>query len=154
RVAGRPTSELVPAMLSASLRALAFPKRMSWDAWLDDGRGAFPFGRPIRWLLAAFDRKPVHFAIHALVAGAKGPVIVEAGLATRGRRFRPKGRGGELVAAGRFGELREVLGERFVLVEPAARAARIEEGMTEAAAGLPFEDHGLHLEWRDLVEFP
>src|SRR5262245_34196057 len=72
KVAGRPTIELVPAMLSASLRALAFPKRMSWDAWLDDGRGAFPFGRPIRWLLVAFDRKPVRLTIHALEAGAKG----------------------------------------------------------------------------------
>ena len=39
------------------LRALAFPKRMSWDAWLDDGRGAFPFGRPIRWLVAAARRR-------------------------------------------------------------------------------------------------
>ena len=38
------------------LRALAFPKRMSWDAWLEDGRGAFPFGRPIRWLVAAARR--------------------------------------------------------------------------------------------------
>ena len=35
-----------PASLAGVLRALAFPKRMSWDAWLDDGRGAFPFGRP------------------------------------------------------------------------------------------------------------
>ena len=39
-------------VLAALLRALAFPKRMSWDAWLEDGKGAFPFGRPIRWLVA------------------------------------------------------------------------------------------------------
>ena len=30
---------------------------MSWDAWLDDGKGAFPFGRPIRWLVAAVRRR-------------------------------------------------------------------------------------------------
>ena len=46
RIAGRAALELLPGMLSATLRALAFPKRMSWDAWLDDGKGAFTFGRP------------------------------------------------------------------------------------------------------------
>ena len=56
KVAGRPTGELVPGLLAGVLRALAFPKRMSWDAWLEDGRGAFPFGRPIRWLVVLLRR--------------------------------------------------------------------------------------------------
>ena len=50
KTAGRPAAEVLPGVVGALLRALAFPKRMSWDAWLDDGKGALPFGRPIRWL--------------------------------------------------------------------------------------------------------
>ena len=72
KVAGRPTPEVLPGLLAAVLRALAFPKRMSWDAWLDDGRGAFPFGRPIRWLVFLLDGEVVPFPIHACEGGAKG----------------------------------------------------------------------------------
>jgi glycyl-tRNA synthetase beta chain len=102
KVAGRATGELVPGLLSLVLRALAFPKRMSWDAWLEDGRGAFPFGRPIRWLVLVFDKKVVPFSIYALEAGAKGALIVESGSATRGHRFLPKGRGQERPGEGRM----------------------------------------------------
>jgi glycyl-tRNA synthetase beta chain len=154
KVAGRATGELVPGLLSLVLRALAFPKRMSWDAWLDDGRGAFPFGRPIRWLVVLFDGKPVPFSIFALEAGAKGALVVESGAATRGHRFLPKGRGQERPAVGSYAELRDTLRKRFVLVEPEARTARIDEGLLAAAADRPFDDHGLRVEWRDLVEYP
>ena len=76
---GGPTAEVLPGLLAGVLRALLFPKRMSWDAWLDDGRGAFPFGRPIRWLVLLLDGAVVPFAIHAAEGGAKGPVVVESG---------------------------------------------------------------------------
>ncbi len=79
KVAGRATPEVLPGLLAGVLRGLAFPKRMSWDAWLDDGRGAFPFGRPIRWLVFLLDGAVVPFAIHAAEAGAKGAVVVESG---------------------------------------------------------------------------
>ena len=154
KVAGRATSELVPGLLAGLLRVLAFPKRMSWDAWLEDGRGAFPFGRPIRWLVVLFDGNVVPFAIHSLEAGARGRVIVESGAATRGHRFLPKGHGQERPKVGSFSGLRDALRERFVLVEPEARTARIDEGLRAAAAGRPFDDHGLRTEWRDLVEYP
>jgi len=154
KVAGRTTSELVPGLLSGVLRGLAFPKRMSWDAWLEDGRGAFPFGRPIRWLVVLLDGKVVPFAIHALEGGAKGRVIVESAAVTRGHRFLPKGRGQERPQVGSYSGLRDALRERFVLVEPEARSARIDEGLRSAAAGSAFDDHGLRAEWRDLVEYP
>ena len=154
QVAGRATRELVPGLLSGLLRGLAFPKRMSWDAWLEDGRGAFPFGRPIRWLVLLFDGKPVPFSIYSLEAGAKGALLVESGAATRGHRFLPKGRGQERPAVGSYAELRDTLRERFVLVEPEARSARIDEGLIKAAVGRAFDDHGLRHEWRDLVEYP
>jgi glycyl-tRNA synthetase beta chain len=53
-----------------------------------------------------------------------------------------------------FAELKQALRERFVLVDPAERSARIAEGLAAASAGASFEDHGLREEWRDLVEYP
>ncbi len=154
KVAGRASAEVLPGLLAGLLRSLAFPKRMSWDAGLDDGRGAFPFGRPIRWLVALLDGAVVPFAVHALVEGARGPVVLESGNATRGHRFLPKGKGGEPVCVRSFAELRERLRERFVLVDPEERSRRIEEGLRAASAGAHFDDHGLREEWRDLVEYP
>jgi glycyl-tRNA synthetase beta chain len=152
KVVGRPTPEVLPGLLASVLRGLAFPKRMSWDAWLDDGRGAFPFGRPIRWLVFLLEGEVVPFAIHACEGGAKGAVVVESGRATRGHRFLPKGSGGQPVEVRSFAELERALRERFVILDPAARRARIDEGL--ATAGGAFDDHGLRAEWRDLVEYP
>jgi glycyl-tRNA synthetase beta chain len=154
RIAGRATPEVLPGLLAGVLRALAFPKRMSWDAWLDDGRGAFPFGRPIRWLVFLLDGEVVPFAIHAQVDGAKGPVIVESGRTTRGHRFLPKGSGGRPVEVRSFDELERALRERFVILAPEERAARIEDQVRAAACGGTVHDHGLREEWRDLVEYP
>ena len=152
KVAGRPTTEVLPGLLASILRALAFPKRMSWDAGLDDGRGAFPFGRPIRWLVLLLDGAVVPFAIHALVGGARGAVVVESGRATRGHRFLPRGGGRRPVEVRSFADLGSRLQERFVILSPAARSARIDAGL--AATGGAFDDHGLREEWRDLVEYP
>jgi len=164
KIAGRATAEVLPGLLAGVLRALAFPKRMSWDAWLDDGRGAFPFGRPIRWLVFLLDGDVVPFKIHAPASAArgdsggepatKGLVIVESGRATRGHRFLPKGAGGRPLDVRSFAELKQALREHFVLVDPAERSARIAEGLAAASAGASFEDHGLREEWRDLVEYP
>jgi glycyl-tRNA synthetase beta chain len=154
QVKGRATAEVLPAVLASTLRALAFPKRMSWDAWLEDGRGAFPFGRPIRWLVALFDGRVLPLGIHALEGGARGPVVVESGTLTRGHRFLPKGRGGEPVSVGGLHDLRDRLRERFCLLDPAERLARIDEGLRAAVARGSLDDHGLREEWRDLVEYP
>jgi glycyl-tRNA synthetase beta chain len=152
KVAGRPTTQVLPGLLAAVLRALAFPKRMSWDAWLEDGKGAFPFGRPIRWLVFLLDGEVVPFAIHALRDGARGPAVVESGRETRGHRFLPRGSGGRPVEVRSFAELERALHERFVLLAPGERTARIDGGLAAAAAS--FDDHGLREEWRDLVEYP
>jgi glycyl-tRNA synthetase beta chain len=154
KVAGRATAEVVPGLLASVLRALAFPKRMSWDAWLDDGRGAFPFGRPIRWLALLLDGEVVPFHIFELAAGAKGRLIVESGCVSYGHRFLPKGRGGEAFEVSSLATLRDGLREHFVLVDPAERVARIEAGLQAAAGEAAFDDHGLREEWRDLVEYP
>ena len=73
RTAGRDAREVLPAVMAALLRGLAFPKRMSWDAWLEDGKGTFPFGRPIRWLVALLDGTVVPFTIFEAQGGREGP---------------------------------------------------------------------------------
>src|SRR6185295_15045105 len=51
RQRGRAAVDVLPGVLGGTLRGLTFPKSMRWDALLDDGRGDFLFGRPIRWIL-------------------------------------------------------------------------------------------------------
>ncbi|HSB61371.1 MAG TPA: glycine--tRNA ligase subunit beta, partial [Vicinamibacteria bacterium] len=155
KTAGLPAGEVLATAIASGLRGLGFPKRMSWDAWLDDGKGAFPFGRPVRWLIAMLDGTVIPFVIYALVDGAKGPARVASGSSTVGHRFLPKGAAGAPHAVRSFVELRDALRRSFVLLDPAERAARIDEGLAVAAKGAPpRDDHGLLAEWRDLVEYP
>lgn len=154
RVAGRPTGEVLPGLLASVLRALAFPKRMSWDAWLEDGRGAFPFGRPIRWLVFLLDGEVVPFAIYAVEGGEKGGAIVQSGAVTRGHRFLPKGAAREAIVVRSWDELNRRLRERYVILDPEERASRIDDQVRAAARGGTVQDHGLRSEWRDLVEYP
>jgi glycyl-tRNA synthetase beta chain len=153
KTAGRDSIEVLPGVIGSVLRALAFPKRMSWDAWVDDGKGAFPFGRPIRWMVALLDGRVVPFAIHAMVDGSRGPVVVESGQWTFGHRFLPRADGGRPLDVGSFDGYRGALARHFVLVDPAEREARIRQGLASAGA-LAAADHPLVSEWRDLVEFP
>jgi glycyl-tRNA synthetase beta chain len=154
QIGGAATAEVLPGVLATTLRGLAFPKRMSWDAWLDDGRGAFPFGRPIRWMVVLLDGKVVPFVIHGLVNGERGEAIVHSGSHTRGHRFLPRERAGEPLAVGSFDGLKDGLRERFVIVDPGEREKRVDEGLREAAGGAALDDQGLRREWRDLVEYP
>jgi glycyl-tRNA synthetase beta chain len=153
KVEGKDAALILPAVIASALRALPFPKRMNWDAWLDDGKGAFPFGRPIRWIVALLDGEVVPFTIYALRDGAKGDPIVVSGKATRGHRFLPKGKAGEPIEVRSFGDLKETLRAGFVLLDPTERATRIREGLAKAGLGSQ-DDHGLADEWRDLVEYP
>src|SRR6185369_16276892 len=51
RQRGKSAVDVLPDVLGGTLRALAFPKMMHWDAMLEDGKGELLFGRPIRWIL-------------------------------------------------------------------------------------------------------
>jgi glycyl-tRNA synthetase beta chain len=153
RIAGRHARELLPGMLGAALRALAFPKRMSWDAWLDDGKGAFAFGRPIRWLLALFAGEVVPFAIYALENGAQGATIVASAAHSYGHRFLPRETASRRLPVSDFADLQASLRDRFVLLDPEERAKRIARALTSDLGSLA-DDHGLLAEWRDLVEHP
>jgi glycyl-tRNA synthetase beta chain len=154
KTAGRAVADVVPAVIGALLRGLAFPKRMNWDAGLDDGKGALPFGRPIRWLVALLDAEVVPFAIHAWAAGAKGEAVVQAGRSTYGHRFLPRGAAGRAIEVRSFADLQAKLRDAYVLLDPEARGARIREGLAKAGVPEGADDHGLVAEWRHLVEYP
>jgi len=134
KTAGRAAAEVLPGVIGALLRALAFPKRMSWDAWIDDGKGAFPFGRPIRWMVALLDGKVVPFVIYWMENGARGKPAVEAGTVTYGHRFLPRGKAGKALTVRSFADLDKALGKSFVILDPQARDARIREQL--AAIGV------------------
>jgi glycyl-tRNA synthetase beta chain len=155
RTTGRPAGEILPGVTAAALRSLSFPKRMNWDAWLDDGKGAFPFGRPIRWLMLLLDGTVVPFVIYEMAAGAKGRALVASGPATFGHRFLPREKAGKPIGPIRsFADLEEELVGASVLLDPAGRSRRIAEQL-EALVGGPLpDDQGLRQEWRDLVEWP
>ena len=154
KTAGRAAAEVLPGVIGALLRALAFPKRMSWDAWIDDGKGAFPFGRPIRWMIALLDGKVVPFVIHTLEDGARGKPMVEAGAATYGHRFLPRGKAGAALKVRSFAELDKALAKAFVIVDPEARDARIHAQLAAIGVEPGAGHHGLVSEWRHLAEFP
>ncbi len=152
-IAGRDAREVLPGVITALLRGLAFPKRMSWDAWLDDGKGAFPFGRPIRWLVALLDGAVVPLTIYAAEAGQRGAPIIQSGDATFGHRFLPRGRPNASLRVQSWDDLRKRLGEHCVDVLPEHRAAVIQDQLRAGGATVT-DDFGLFAEWPHLVEWP
>jgi glycyl-tRNA synthetase beta chain len=155
RTPGRESREVLSGVMAQVLRGLAFPKRMSWDAWLDDGKGLFPFGRPIRWIVALLAGEVVSFTVFTAQAGDRGEPLVRSDEETRGHRFLPRGSAGGSVRVGSAADLQQKLRERFVLLDPAERAQRIAEGLRRANGGQDVAaGHGLPAEWRDLVEYP
>jgi glycyl-tRNA synthetase beta chain len=153
RTPGRDAREVVPGLFAALLRSLAFPKRMSWDAWIDDGKGTFPFGRPIRWLVVLLDGAVVPFTIFAGDKGARGRAIVESGDRTYGHRFLPRGASDRSLRVRSWNELSRGLAERCVIVDPARREEMIQAQLAPAA-GSGVQDFGLLAEWKHLVEYP
>jgi glycyl-tRNA synthetase beta chain len=161
RQRGRPAIETLPDVLGGVLRDLAFPKQMRWDATLDDGRGEFVFGRPIRWLLFLYGGRVVPFTI-GRAANAAGPQVQEvvSGAVTFGHRFlTTSGRAGRSIKVRSFEEYEARLKEHFVVLTHAERRERIArdlEGHARRMNGrVSLKDHqGLLDEVADLVEFP
>ncbi len=153
RIPGREATEILPRLMGDALRALDFPKRMSWDAWLDDGKGAFSFGRPIRWIVALFDGQVVPFTIYASVDGGRGEARVTSGAQTFGHRFLPPAAAGKPIPVKSFADLARKLGQACVLLDPLDRVARLKDQLARRA-GAVADDHGLLAEWVDLVEYP
>ena len=162
RQRGRAARSVLGGVLAATLRDLAFPKQMHWDARLDDGRGDLPFGRPIRWLVFLFGGRVVPFVIgRTPEAAARGVAPIRAGSATRGHRFFSRaGRPGRPVRVGSFAEYRKVLKRHYVLLTREERRARIAKKLETQAKRLGGVVGGaggaasLLDEVPDLVEYP
>ena len=162
RQAGEATRSVLGGVLAATLRDLAFPKAMRWDAALDDGRGEFLFGRPIRWLVFLYASRVVPFEIgRTLAAEAAGVAPVRAGSVTCGHRFFGNGgTPGAPIGVTSFADYRDRLADACVLIDREARRNRVtrelETGAAEVGGRLATLDQqsALHAEVPDLVEHP
>ena len=134
---GRPTTEVLPALLADLVAGLDWPKSMRW------GSGETRFSRPVRWLLALYgaDVVPVEFAGLA------------AGRVTYGHRFLTPGAMEVASAAG----YADVARAGLVAFDHTERAARIREGIEAAAtehALTPVVTEKVFAEVVNLVEWP
>ncbi len=154
QIAGRPSADVLAVLLPALLRGFNFPKRMNWDAWLDDGRGAFEFGRPIQWIVALLDGEVVPFTIFDAVSGTRGAPRVVSGRRSLGNRFYPRGAADRGFEVSSFAELEAGLSARFVILDPARRRDRIKWNVEALGGQVSGEAAHLVSEWSDLVEYP
>jgi glycyl-tRNA synthetase beta chain len=158
---GRSAADALPEFLTGVLRDLAFPKQMHWDAVLDDGRGEFVFGRPIRWLLFLYGGRVVPYSIGrtALAAGSQVQDVT-SGAVTYGHRFlATSGRAGRSIKVRTFDEYRARLSEHFVVLDHAERRDRIAREIESKARKLSgrvmLREHAALIdEVADLVEYP
>jgi glycyl-tRNA synthetase beta chain len=161
RQRGKSAIDALPEMLGLVLRDLTFPKQMKWDATLDDGRGEFVFGRPIRWLLFLYGGRVVPFTV-GRAANAAGQLVqdVESGALTYGHRFlATSGRAGRSIKVRSFDEYQARLKEHFIVLDHAERRDRIARDLEGHARRLngrvALKEHQRLLdEVADLVEFP
>ena len=158
---GKSTVDALPELLGSLLRDLAFPKQMRWDAMLDDGKGEFVFGRPIRWLLYLYGGRVVPFTIGRTPNAAGSQVQeVSSGAVTYGHRFlATSGRPGRSIKVRSFDEYRARLPEHFVVLDHAERRDRIARELEAKARKLGGRVHlrdqaDLVDEVADLVEYP
>jgi glycyl-tRNA synthetase beta chain len=161
RQRGKSAIDTLPDVIGHLLRDLSFPKQMRWDATIDDGRGEFVFGRPIRWLLFLYGGRVVPFSI-GRAANAAGPQVqeIESGAVTYGHRFlATSGRPGRSIKVRSFEEYQARLKEHFVVLDHAERRDRIARDLEGHARRLNGrvalkDHHGLIDEVADLVEYP
>jgi glycyl-tRNA synthetase beta chain len=163
RQRGKAAVDVLPAVLGGTLRGLAFPKAMHWDAALQDGRGDLLFGRPIRWMLYIYGGRVVPFAIARTASAQTGQVQdVPTGAVTYGHRFlTTSGRAGRAIKVRSFDEYKARLLENFVILERAERHNKIARELDAKAQRLQgrvsrtvHSESDLLLEVPDLVEYP
>ena len=163
RQRGKAAVDVLPDVLGGTLRGIAFPKAMHWDAMLEDGRGDLLFGRPIRWMLYIYGGRVVPFAISRTPAAQTGQVQdVATGAVTYGHRFlTTSGRAGRAIKVRSFDEYKARLLENFVILERSERHNKIARELDAKAQRLQGRvsrtvrnESGLLLEVPDLVEYP
>jgi glycyl-tRNA synthetase beta chain len=119
---GRTAEEILREILPRAIHDLTWPRSMTWTG-IDGAR----FIRPIRWLLAVLDGKPLRFTFGGVFSGDK----------TFGHRFMGKG---ELTVKN-FSEYERKLGANGVIMRPQARREKIEKELSQLARKGGFQIH-------------
>lgn len=131
---GRTAHEVLSEVLTQAIQSIPFDKTMRW------GSGRMRFARPIRWILAVFDRSVVPFQIET----------VESGNHSYGHRFLCP----DPFEAHSFSELIDSLRDRFVESEPAKREAQIRKEAAERSENKAILSDSLVEENVFLTEWP
>lgn len=136
-IPGEPVERVLPDLLERLIAGLPFSKQMRW------GQGEARFVRPIRWVLALYGDRPIPLTLYGVPATAT----------SLGRRFLAP----EPFPVASVGDYLERLAARHVVLDPAARRARIREQVVEAArkaGGTPVLDPELLETITFMVESP
>jgi glycyl-tRNA synthetase beta chain len=121
-IEGRPAKDVLAQVLPRAIREISFPRSMYWTSAND-----LRFIRPIRWIVALLDGKPIPFTL----------ANVKAGNATSGHRFLGKGRIPVTSPADYVNKLRR----NFVIVDPGERREKIEKEIQALLAKKGFRPH-------------
>lgn len=136
-VKGQKTEKLLKELLPGIITGLPFRKSMKW------GGGEAVFARPIRWLLAVYGGKTIHFNIEDLKSSSK----------SRGHRFMsPKP-----FTVSNWNDYAEGLEKGFVVLDQESRKNIIEKGINDLAGkigGSALRDDELLETVTYLVEYP
>ncbi len=141
-IAGRPTAEVLPDVIMEAIRGLSWPKSMRF------ARQSFRWVRPLSGIVAVFDGAPLEGELDL----GGGDRLVFADCTVAHRFLAP-----EPFSFSDLDDYRRGLKERYVVLDPEVRRARIVEGLTEQAAanGLSVcDDPALVDEVVGLVEWP
>ncbi len=134
---GQETRSLLPGLIASALGKLVWPKSMRW------ARNTHRWVRPLHSILAVYDGQALDGSYEGLAFGDT----------TRGHRFMAP----EPFSATTWQAYVEGLAQRYVILDPEARKAKVAAGAAEVAqaAGLSMiEDAGLLEEVTNLVEWP
>jgi glycyl-tRNA synthetase beta chain len=135
---GRASSQILVEILPRVIHDFAWPRSMTWTG-LEGAR----FIRPIRWIVAVLDGKPLKFSFGG----------VPAGPTTRGHRFA----GSTQIRVKSFADYEKKLAANGVLVRPSARREKIEKELAVHAKRGGYrihEDAGLQKLVCYLNEYP
>jgi len=135
---GRTAEQILTDVLPRAVHDLSWPKSMTWT-----GLAGARFIRPIRWVVAVLDGKPMKFSVAGIAAGNT----------TRGHRFL----GSSAIRVASFTDYEKKLHANGVLIRPARREEKISrelEALAKRGGFRVHQDAGLRKLVTYLNEFP
>ena len=146
RVAGRPTTEVLPEICQALLDGLRFEMTMRWNS------SNIPYPRPLRWIVALYGNAVIPFTWAGVASGnsSRGPRFADA------VAHLPAGEFTTFTVADADSYFKAVA-DQGILVDRAARRQRVAELVQQTAAsvhGVTTDEPELLDEVTDLVETP